>query len=378
MKTTWQVMLALAVAAGFTAFAKTNSSDTVTLKGTVLDATGRPVEGASVEVSTPPAATRRFSDPDLKVIERAVTGSNGVFEVALPRNNAFVTARKTGFAPAWLQFWNLQADTERRLVLMPPACLAGVVVDETDKPLAGAEVFVHVGFSDTPQAEGQSGYGYLSGKLARELFNARTGPDGRFRIENFPTNASASLLAQASGKTLREPALPTSWGPDSMPWQAGQQNIRLVVEPAGSVEGTLVVEGGTAPLPIAQLFLQPDAPGVFNFGAREPVTSGADGVFRIPDVPPGSHRLHALFDTNAVPEGVAETFPDWVAEPVPVSVESGQTTRDVRVKAIRGGVLLVNVLSKTDRKPRAQAGVSAYRESHQVATASDSNGVALL
>lgn len=378
MKTTWQVMLALAVAAGFTAFAKTNSSDTVTLKGTVLDATGRPVEGASVEVSTPPAATRRFSDPELKLIERAVTGSNGVFEVALPRNNAFVTARKTGFAPAWLQFWNLQADTERRLVLMPPACLAGVVVDETDKPVAGAEVFVHVGFSDTPQAEGQSGYGYLSGKLARELFNARTGPDGRFRIENFPTNASASLVAQASGKTLREPALPTSWGPDSMPWQAGQQDIRLVVEPAGSVEGTLVVEGGTAPLPIAQLFLQPDAPGVFNFGAREPVTSGADGVFRIPDVPPGSHRLHALFDTNAVPEGVAETFPDWVAEPVPVSVESGQTTRDVRVKAIRGGVLLVNVLSKTDRKPRAQAGVSAYRESHQVATASDSNGVALL
>ncbi len=57
----------------------------------------------------------------------------------------FLLARKPGLAPAWKQLgqpFNPAGETEERLVLTPPAALAGVVVDEADKPVANAEVSV--------------------------------------------------------------------------------------------------------------------------------------------------------------------------------------------------------------------------------------------
>ena len=100
------------------------------------------------------------------------------------------------------------------------------------------------------------------------------------------------------------------------------------------------------------------------------MVSGTDGMFHISDVPSGSFRIHAVFATNGLPE--------WVAETVPVSVDSGQTTRDAEVKAIRGGLLEVAVLGQSDRKPLAQVTVTAYKGDYQSAANSDSNGLALL
>ena len=61
-----------------------------------------------------------------------------------------------------------------------------------------------------------------------------------------------------------------------------------------------------------------------------------------------------MFGTNADSE--------WVAEPVPVSVEAGKVTRDVQVTAQRGALLEVTVLGKENRKPMAKVNVTAYRE----------------
>jgi hypothetical protein len=369
MKTTWQVVLAVATALAFSAFAKTNAPGAFVFKGTVVDGAGSPLEGATVEGITF-SSIARFGSSDPTVTERTVAGAGGMFELTLPRTGAYVLARKPGFAPAWRQFWNVQGDTEQRLVLTPPSFLAGTVVDEADKPVAGAEVFAFMAFSSTQEEGGRQTYNYLSGKLARDLFSARTGADGRFRIEGFPTNASANLSVKAVGKALHEPSLPSSFGPDTMQCQPGQSDIRLVLEPAGSVEGKIVAEDGATPVPIAQLFLQPDGPGSFGAGMQEPQHSSADGTFRIPDVAAGNYRVRAMFGTN--------TPQDWVAETVSVSVEAGQATRDVQIAAVRGGLLGVAVLGKTDRKPRAQVSVNAYRQNYQTGASSDSNGLAVL
>jgi hypothetical protein len=255
------------------------------------------------------------------------------------------------------------------LVLTPPSALAGVVVDEADKPVANAEVSVAMALGENSRGEGARSFNYLTGKPAHDCFAARTDAAGRFRIENFPVNATATLAVVSPGKALRSSSQDFA-GFDSLPWHAGQADIKLVVEPAGSIEGKIIAEDSNQPPPGAQLTLQPDNPRFLGFGGLESAQSSADGSFRISDVAAGSYRIHAVFGTNAVPE--------WVADAIPVSVESGQTTRGVQVTAARGGLLEAAVFGKNDRKPLAHVMVNAYKESFQSGARSDSNGIALL
>jgi protocatechuate 3,4-dioxygenase beta subunit len=333
--------------------------------GTVTDTAGNPVAGATVEY------WRYEGRLHLELKKQSTTGTNGAFEFPASRNMGFLLARKPGMAPAWEQLgqpFNPADETEARLVLTSPAALAGVVVDEADKPVANAEVSVAMAVGEISREAGAQSFNYLTGKPAHDCFTARTDAAGRFRIENFPTNAASTLAVQSPGKALR-PSSQDFTGFDSLPYRAGQEDIKLVVEPAGSIEGKIIAEGSNQPPPVAQLTLQPDGPGFFGFGGREPAQSGADGVFHIGDVAAGSYRIQAVFGTNAVPE--------WIADTVPVSVESGQIMRGVQVAATRGGLLEVAVLGKNDRKPQ-QVGVNAYRENFQSASRSDSNGIARL
>jgi len=366
MKTFRSLVLVTAFALG--ANAQTNAPQTFRLTGKVADASGKPVAGAAVE-SYQYAGGGSFGPGDMEPKQRVTTGTNGDFEFLLSRAATVLLARKPGLAPAWKQYWNPTKDLpEEHLVLTAPTTLAGVVVDEADKPVADAHVFVSLAFTEISLAGGGRTFSSLGGKLARECFTARTGADGRFRIEGFPTNATADLAVQVPGKALRQP--PREYvGPDSMQCRAGDQDIKLVVEPAGSIEGKVVAQESGQPLASARLWLQPDRPG-FGAGEREPVHSGADGAFRMGDLAAGSYRIRAVLGTNALA--------DWVAETVPVSVEAGQTTRDVQVSATRGGLLEIAVLGKSDRKPLAQVGVNASKVNFQTGASSGSNGIALL
>jgi hypothetical protein len=282
------------------------------LTGTVTDAAGHPLAGATVEYWRY-EGNRLLASP-LELIGQITTETNGAFEFQLSRAAGFLLARKPGLAPAWIQLgqpYPSVGDRGENLMLTPPAALAGVVVDEADKPVPNARVSVAIAISEMSQEEGARSLNYFTGKPARDCFAARTDAAGRFRIENFPTNGTAALTVQAPGKALRQ-SPQEAGGMDSLPWRAGQQDIKLVVEPAGSVEGRIIVEGSNQPPPVARLTLQPDGPGFAALDEREPAPSGADGAFQLSDVPAGSYHIHAVFGTNAVPE--------WVADMVPVSV----------------------------------------------------------
>ena len=346
------------------------SAQEIKCSGKVTDATGHPLAGAKVEYWR--YEGNWLSENSPKIITEMTTKSSGAFAFQVSRASGFLLARKAGLAPAWQQLgqsFGSSTDTEVHLVLTPPAEMAGVVVDEAGKPVPKAVVSVAVASGAVPQEDGARAFNFITGKLAHDCFAARTDAAGRFRIKNFPTNATASLSVRSPGKTLREESQ-DSIGWDSLPWRAGQQDIKLVVEPAGSIEGKIVVEGNSQPLPVARLTLLPDGPRFFGMSEREPVQSTADGSFHISDVAAGSYSVHAAFGTNAVPE--------WVAEAVPVSVESGKTTPGVKVTATRGGLLEVAVLGQNDRKPLAQVMVNAYKQNSQSSAKSDSNGIALL
>ena len=129
------------------------------------------------------------------------------------------------------------------------------MVDEADKPVADAEVWVSTAYSERQMENGARSYGYLSGKPGRECFSTRTTADGKFVIQGFPTNAAADLAVSKPGKVLRE--LQREYvSPDTMRCQAGQQDIKLVVEPAGGIEGKVVAQETGQPLAGMRLWLQ--------------------------------------------------------------------------------------------------------------------------
>ena len=349
---------------------KNSGAQEFSCSGTVTDAAGNPLSGVTVEYWR--YEGNPFLTEPLELKGKVTTKTKGTFEFPVSRAAGFLLARKPGLATAWKPLnWSVAAvrDVKAQLVMTPPAVLAGVVMDKTDHPLAKAVVSVVTAFSEAPQDGGVRTFNYLTGKLARDCFAARTDAAGHFRIEMFPTNATAALAVQFPGKVLWQSQEGFA-GFDSLPYRAGQADIKLVVEPAGDIEGRIVVEGSSQAVPVARLTLQPDGRGSFALGEREPASSGKDGTFHISDVAAGSYLIRAALGTNAAPE--------WVAAMVPVSVESGKTNRDVVVTATRGGLLEASVLGKGDRKPLPQVMVSAYKENYQSAASSDSNGVALL
>lgn len=350
--------------------AGTNATRTVRCAGTVVDATGKPVAGAVVQCCQYGSGGTPYVGNEWEVKKQSTTGIDGAFEFQVSPVSTVLLGCKAGLAPGWVQSWNLTKDLmNQRLILTPPTALTGVVVDQADKPVADAEVWVYYACIVSEREEGGMSYAYLNGKLTRDSFSARTAADGKFVIQGFPTNASADLTVSVPGKVVRELER-DGIGPDNMRCQPGQGDVKLVVEPAGSIEGKVIVQGTSQALAGMRLWPQPTRRGFYGASERKPVESGADGTFSLVDLAPGSYDLRATYGTNNPPE--------WVAETVSVTVEAGQVTRNVQVSATRGGLLEVALLGKTDHLPVFGASVSAYKQGFQGGAGSGSNGLALL
>ncbi|MCX6906348.1 MAG: carboxypeptidase regulatory-like domain-containing protein, partial [Verrucomicrobia bacterium] len=183
-------------------------------------------------------------------------------------------------------------------------------------------------------------------------------------IENFPANSTAELDVSAPGKVL--PPRRAQYGPDSLFWRSDQQDIRLVVEPPAEIEGKVETDTGE-PVTNARVELRSVARTLAV--PWEPYSNVTNGLFRFAGVASGAYQVFAHFGTNLPP--------DWVAEPVPVAVRSGQSVRDVEVKAAKGGILRVKSIDKQTGKPVEQVYLTVYVGSDYLHQRSDSNGLAL-
>ena len=351
-----------------------DGTNTAEFSGTVTDADGKPVAGATVEYWH---YGENFVNPSLQGLpemgkQTVISGTDGTFEFQVSSTMGIVLAQKPGLAPAWKllnQMINSARETGGKLMLTPPGILAGTVTDESNRPVANAEVYVAMAMGERTRNNGVMVFNSLFGKSARECFSTRTDAAGHFRIENFSTNASAVLAVESPVKILRPPEQESNSFQEAG-YRAGQADIKLVIEPAGGIEGKIVGGENNQPLSAAQIMLPPDEPRSFMVEGMTPAKSGADGVFHFDKVLAGSYRIQVMFGTN--------NDAGWVAEMVPVSVTAGQTTRDVQVKAVRGALLEVSVLGQADRKPQPKVNVTAFRDESQVHGVSDSKGIARL
>ncbi len=345
------------------AFAQTKA---LRCSGTVTDAAGKPVTGAVVELYQLP---QRYppSGPTLK--SNVTTDTTGAYSFQLPEGTSLIFVYKTGLAPTWVQHWNPQSDlTDEQLVMTPAGRIGGSIVDDTDKPVGGAKVWVTSGYLLAAPASGRGTISYLNQMPKSDLLSAVSGPDGQFQIQGVPTNAALDLAVKLPGKVLRQPQREYI-SPETMRCRPGQQDVKLVLEPAGVVSGRIrSLETGKA---VGGARIDLLHQGRMMATPVEPVSSDAQGRFLLASVSAGTYRVHAATaSTNRVPE--------WVAETLPIVVEAGRTTRDLEVSAARGGFLQVSVLGREDKKPPPSATISAFKEDFNTWAACEADGLALL
>jgi protocatechuate 3,4-dioxygenase beta subunit len=361
MKTFQKIFLLLALALAFQLRAA--AADATKISGTVVDAQGVPVAGATVDCYQY-AVRIAVGSPDMEAKQHATTDAQGAFELLGFNGMGVVLVKKAGFPPAW-RSWDAAPQDSTKIALAAASVLAGVVVDDAGRPVADAEVWVSAAMNTATTDIGQPNF--LFGKVAQDLFSTRTSTDGKFRIENFPANAQASLVVKKAGKAMHPAAISLRY--DALPINAGQEDITLVLDPAGSVAGKVVARETGQPLANAVINLQPTAmQTVFSGFDLKAIVSAADGSFLIPDVPAGAYQVMANFTNHPVA--------DWVANPVSVTVATGATAAGVQIDAFKGGVLEVTVRGKNNHEPLADTSVGVNTENYNRGASTGTNGMA--
>jgi protocatechuate 3,4-dioxygenase beta subunit len=348
-------LLILAVALAAPAHAADSAPPTY-YTGTVVDDQGRPVAGATVDAYVYQPGEGYFffeRDREPELTQRTVTGANGAFALLPSPGATLAVVKKPGLATTWKTWSSLFENSDDPVVLTTPTPLAGIVLDESNHPAAGAEVWVADAMigNEYGQEEQEN---QLFGKPARECFSTKTEADGRFRIPNFPGRGGAGLAVTIKGKAQR-PLDKVSTGM-TYPYRSGDTDIQLRVAPAGAVEGKVAVENTGQPLAGVKIKLEPSKSGLYGSEYRETIESGEDGSFHIPDVQPG------VYDVRAFLRG--QPVPDWVlsgAKPEnnQVTVVAGETARGLEVQASKGALVQVWVVMTNDLTPVMGALVSA-------------------
>lgn len=319
--------------------------------GSVVDDQGLPVPGATVDgYYYQPREWFGYGDRDLQLTQRTVTDSNGSFALLAAPGATLAVVKKAGLATAWKTWFSLLENSSEPVILSAPTALEGTVLDENNKPVPGAEVWVTDAIIGSEYGLAEQA-NTLFGKPARECFSARTGADGRFRIGNFPADGHAGLTVKTAGKALRPP---DGQFVPMREHQSGEEDIQLRVGPAGAVEGKVTVAETGQPLEGVRIKLEPAKPGLYNSEYRETINSGEDGSFRIPDVLPGTYNVIATIPSQPVP--------DWalLLEHNQVIVTAAETARDVAIHATKGALVEVTVVSTNDFMPLAGVPVSSY------------------
>ena len=357
--------IAILLLAATSLMAQTNTNSTAQYTGTVVDDQGWPVLGATVDCYHYQSRTGfGYWEREPKLEQTTVTDGQGAFAVSASADTTLVVVKKAGLATAWKTWSPEISDSTDPIVLTAPAALSGVVMDDNDKPVADAEVWV-VGASIGNGYDNLSQLNEFFGAPAKSSFSARTGADGRYRIENFPADGHASLAVKKAGMAQHPVGNEFGAQSDCPPGQ----NLKLAFGPAGNVEGKVIVAETGQPLGGVEIKMDQFGAGVFGSDYYEAVETRADGTFRVADVQPGKHCIRAGISGGPIP--------DWVFVPEEsqlFTVKAGETVSNVVIHFSKGALVEVTVVETNKLTPLANAAVSAGGSSANT----DTNGKALL
>ncbi len=318
------------------------------IEGQVVDASGGPVEGASVSFVW--SALRKQEKPPLPT---AATDRDGRFSLeiarelvdfrrtATPALLAVDKAQRLGWqsGDAWTLVFRVGGrelpelvTLERPIKLLEVRDCTGIVLDAAGQPVAGATVrptwFSESSFGAVRQ-EGRDGGDYLN--LSSELQNqwtARTDATGRFRIASLPARGTirATLETQDNGSAH------LTWSLDS--------DAQLQLLPVGALRGRLETAADEAAIRSVRVYIRREKDAAtdaksFVIHFYETVTPKDDGSFAIAKLPQGRYVLTVSLDGRYdwYAEGPATIDAATVADAPPLTLNL------LRAREIRGRVV---------------------------------------
>jgi len=333
MRRNWTKFLCLGLTIIFVtglAPARSEQAKQITCTGKVVDAQDKPTADAKVTLYEIVRDETTYVYV-LKLIRQTTTDANGAFSLAesLEGDNfpyGYIVAEKKGMI---LDFdnWRMR-DGNKKIQIKQSQLkeLAGIVVDENDKPVADAQVSISI----LKIVEGEQGRG-LAGQVATKYFTLTTNSAGKFKFTGIPAEATAEFIVKKNGRATVNTYRRIEMAGQKLKFTPGQTDIKLVLPLEAKIEGIVVEKSSSIPVSGVKVRVmnQQDPP----YFRPKPLVSKEDGTFSIGAL--ASRR----YTVELVPsrEGLA----DWVAEPVEVITEAGKTKNDVKVELSKGGVLEV-------------------------------------
>ena len=301
--------------------------------GKVVDTDGRPVHAAGVVLlpasRNPRGGTVLNYDSGLT----ATTDVDGVFEFpAIASGSYQLTVDHSEFAsrtPTSIEIPGGEGEIDvGSTTLTPGLQIEGLVVGPDRRPVAGALVSaLHPYTAPTPAGEGSR--------------TATTDADGRFRIGGLP-DLLVDVGVQADGYAAShvKGVKPATNDVLEIELNRGAVLAGRVVDTAGDVvSGAMVILFSTGPGPLTG----------FNRPDQQPVTTDADGRFRVELLSPGSWLASASAHTSAGRAGSTEN--------VPIHLRTGEV-REIELVLVSHDALLVGVVTNHLGDPVEQAEVT--------------------
>jgi len=338
----------------------------ITCTGKVVDEHGEPIAGAKVRLFE-----MFYGDPsssrDAKLAGDVTTGADGAFSFNSSAESdgfryGYIVAEKEQLAIG-VGNWPMRQDKKIEIKLGRAQELLGIVVDQSGKPVSGADVSICI--LKVGEGEGQTG---LAAPVAMKLFTAGTDASGQFVFSGLLADATVELLAKKAGRATVSTYRSRQYSGQKLSFAPGQKDIKLVQPVEAKIEGVVVEKSSGKPMAGVEVMVrkEQDLADI----RHKPVISNADGIFSINSLAQGRYILELVRPR--------ETQPDWVAAPVEVTTEVGKVVKDVKIELCKGGLLEVLVTESGMNKPLEGARVYVYdqrrRQSYSGRTGDDGVG----
>ena len=300
--------------------------DSKIIRGRVLDPDGKPVAGARIALDSTSIERHAMLAQVLPPV--CTSGADGRFELFIPRGWAdvpstdpldrpVISALIRGFGPEWIKVDPVDTPPDLTLRLRrDDVPIEGRVIGIEGQPVPGLTVSVfriwdypHDFFKKVSEDGGEINPGLWSQKAyawfwgeQHAILAARTGPDGRFRLNGVGRDRLVTLVidgesieqAYAMVFTASDPAYkPLLQPPDETDYKRQPlfgPRFDLVVGPGRTIEG--VIRDGETGRPLGGTTLK-------SWETEGPTTSDAQGRFRLTGQPTKKeHHIQVVADAE--------------------------------------------------------------------------------
>jgi protocatechuate 3,4-dioxygenase beta subunit len=299
-----------------------------TVQGSVLDANaGRPVVGAHVLACD---ATSLAFGPDS--CARTVSDADGAFALSgLPAGELQLRAHAAGYAVSAVRALDVPAvDHDATLRMQPGARVSGVVVDERDRPVPSARVYIRAVAGSGAELDRRD-----------DAWPSHTGAQGSFVLDGIPAGASFGIFAYRADRGSSQGGA-VSVGPGE---DVEDVRIRL---PSPAVLALRLVDENDDPVGDFVLYCRQSEQGDGRWSSvpLDRVDRASDGGFTVP------FKASGTFDLRIAPEGFTELARSRI------ELAPGRTT-DLGTLVATEGLSLRGRVTDANGEPVAHATVEA-------------------